>query len=148
MRAPVNVPDGFKHCPKCRETTPVTDFARASRQSGGRASWCGRCKYGLDNEARLLKTYGISTADRDRLVQAQGGLCAICGTEPAVHVDHDHASGEVRGVLCFRCNVGIGHFRDDPDVVMRALHHLLVPAATAAPAMAGATPVVPDSDAL
>ena len=53
------------------------------------------------------------------MLAAQDGLCAICGTAPAAHVDHDHETGAVRQLLCFHCNGGLGQFRDDP-VVLRA----------------------------
>ena len=53
------------------------------------------------------------------MLAEQNGLCAICQTAAAVHVDHDHESGAVRSLLCFNCNGGLGQFRDDP-VVLRA----------------------------
>lgn len=62
--------------------------------------------------ARLRK-YGLSRSEFDRMLGEQEGLCAICRTEPAAHIDHDHYSGLVRGVLCFACNAGIGQFRED-----------------------------------
>ena len=50
---------------------------------------------------------GVTSADYDRMLAAQGGVCAICGSPPKtrrLHVDHDHATGKVRGLLCHRCN--------------------------------------------
>ena len=58
------------------------------------------------------------------LLRSQDGLCAICRSAPAVHVDHDHATGTIRGMLCFPCNAAIGHLRDDPLVVRRAAAYL------------------------
>ena len=58
------------------------------------------------------------------MIRAQSGVCAICKTEPAVHVDHDHVSGLIRGVLCFNCNGGLGQFKDDPTNLTRALAYL------------------------
>jgi len=47
------------------------------------------------------------------MLEAQGGLCAICKTAPAAHVDHDHETGAVRALLCFNCNGGLGQFKDN-----------------------------------
>ena len=59
------------------------------------------------------------------MIAEQGGRCAICEEKPAEHVDHDHATGEVRGVLCFTCNVGLGQLRDDLAVIHNAALYLL-----------------------
>lgn len=57
------------------------------------------------------------------MIEQQGGRCPICGGEVTVfdsHVDHCHATGKVRGVLCRQCNIGLGHFHDDPAALRRA----------------------------
>ncbi len=58
----------------------------------------------------------------------QGGMCAICGRAPKagkhLHVDHDHDTGEVRGLLCFSCNVGVGNFGNDVDRLERTVEYL------------------------
>ena len=62
----------------------------------------------------LLKTkYGLTQEQYGELFAAQGGKCAICGRPPrtaALHVDHCHATGHIRGLLCHRCNYGLGYF--------------------------------------
>ena len=58
------------------------------------------------------------------MFDAQGGLCAICQTAPAVHVDHDHETGAVRALLCFNCNGGLGQFRDDPALLQAAADYV------------------------
>lgn len=76
-----------------------------------------------DNSLRYH--YGITIDDFDALLKSQNGLCAICEcrlTSP--HVDHCHKSGQVRGLLCSPCNKGLGHFKDDPLVIRRALAYL------------------------
>ncbi len=53
------------------------------------------------------RALGVTDADYERLLTAQGGHCALCPTKPKsrrLHVDHDHATGKVRGLLCYRCN--------------------------------------------
>jgi len=65
------------------------------------------------------------------MLEEQGGVCAICGNgqdagyRQLLYVDHDHETGKVRGLLCQRCNSGIGHFVEDIDVVERAYLYML-----------------------
>jgi cytochrome c peroxidase len=78
---------------------------------------------------RLQRDYGLSQDQFDGMLAAQNSACAICHTtEPkgqgAFHVDHCHSSGVVRGLLCHSCNVGLGHFRDDTALLMRATEYL------------------------
>ncbi len=56
--------------------------------------------------------------------EAQNGLCAMCRDGPAAHVDHDHVSGQVRGLLCFNCNAGLGLFKDRTVVLAAAITYL------------------------
>jgi len=72
----------------------------------------------------LKRRYGIGADDFDRMVSEQGGRCAICGRPGPEHVDHDHATGAVRGILCFSCNGGLGQFKDDLDALSAAATYL------------------------
>ena len=58
------------------------------------------------------------------MLEAQGGMCAICGTAPAAHVDHDHETGAVRQLLCFNCNGGLGQFNNDPAALRAAADYV------------------------
>lgn len=58
------------------------------------------------------------------MLAGQDGRCAICRTAEAVHVDHDHTTGQVRGMLCFPCNAALGQLGDRPEVLRRALSYL------------------------
>ena len=90
-------------------------------------------RYRAANPEKLFETqlrkYGITPGQyRDRLA-AQEGKCAICKTETPgghgrFHVDHDHATGEFRGILCHRCNVGLGYMKDDPVILQGAISYL------------------------
>ncbi|MFN8036229.1 MAG: endonuclease domain-containing protein [Acidimicrobiia bacterium] len=65
--------------------------------------------------------------DFDRLLENQRGACAICHASPddiQFHVDHDHETGEVRGLLCMRCNNALGLFRESTDVIDRAADYV------------------------
>jgi hypothetical protein len=69
-----------------------------------------------DRKSYLKRTYGISLEQYDAMLAAQNGVCAICDEarpdERTLHVDHDHETGEIRGLLCFRCNQAIGSLRE------------------------------------
>lgn len=75
-----------------------------------------------------LRTYGVSADDVDAMLEAQGGGCAICLRRPerqaSLHLDHDHQTGWLRGVLCSTCNQALGHLRDDPVLIERAVVYL------------------------
>ena len=80
-----------------------------------------------------LGRYGLSIEDYNALLEAQGGLCAICGQAETMKrggvtwdlsVDHDHDTGVVRGLLCIACNHGLGRFRDDPRLLEAAIAYL------------------------
>lgn len=80
-------------------------------------------------ELQLLNKYGITLDIYHSILRSQGGRCAVCSTEQCVTgknfaVDHDHNTGNVRGLLCQRCNTGIGKFRDDPEILSNALAYV------------------------
>lgn len=80
-------------------------------------------------ERALIRKYGISVAERDAMSLAQNGRCKICDGEPdgrwkKLHVDHCHKTGKVRGLLCSKCNSGIGYFRDNPVTLTAAIAYL------------------------
>lgn len=75
-------------------------------------------------DLNLRKRYGLTAGQVAAMVAEQDGLCAICRTKAAVHVDHDHATGDICGVLCFTCNVGLGNLRDDLRVIHSAALYL------------------------
>ena len=100
-----------KSCPECNGT---------AKNAGGRAG-------------HLFRLYGISLKVYNELLEKQGGHCALCpATEPGSGrdhfcVDHDHVTGRVRGLLCYRCNLGLGQFKDRPEVLRTAITYLGTP---------------------
>lgn len=74
-----------------------------------------------------LKKYGLSETDYYEILQRQGGLCAICRRKTeTLHIDHDHRTGRIRGLLCFHCNSGIGKFGDSIDTLESAIRYLVL----------------------
>jgi hypothetical protein len=79
-------------------------------------------------EIHLRNKFSLTVEQYDAILEAQGGMCALCESPPtpgiSLHVDHDHGSGEIRGLLCVRCNNALGLFREDPDVLKRAVRYV------------------------
>lgn len=78
--------------------------------------------------SKIKKAYGITLIDFDALLEKQGGGCAICGKTEfngrGAYVDHDHETGEVRGILCVNCNTGMGMFKDNIENMEKAIMYL------------------------
>ena len=80
-------------------------------------------------ERHFVGKYGPQIIEeRKRLLKEQDGRCAICGTRnPGAYgwsTDHDHATGKTRGLLCNWCNPGLGNFKDNPELLRKAIEYL------------------------
>jgi hypothetical protein len=79
-------------------------------------------------DAQLKWKYGISKADYNQLLVEQNGLCQVCrkprSEKRALAVDHCHATGAIRGLLCDRCNHLLGHARDSVEILRSAIEYL------------------------
>ena len=84
-----------------------------------------------EREGHLRRTHGITQADYDAMVEAQKGRCKICGRRPAegksFHIDHDHVTGRIRGLLCSSCNHALGLFAESPERLRRAASYVTRP---------------------
>jgi|SRR6266498_422285 len=80
--------------------------------------------------ARLKRVYGISQEDYNEMLKFQNARCAICGRPDSrgrwkgLHIDHDHATNKIRGLLCYTCNSGLGSFADNPVLLASASAYL------------------------
>lgn len=123
-----------KYCPGCEQILPLADFVKNRSTASGFGAYCRPCQNQKARESRerrggarryhLRRRYAIDLEQFDRLFAQQRGLCAICHTDPAEHVDHDHDTGAVRGLLCNTCNVGLGNFKDDLVRILNAADYL------------------------
>jgi hypothetical protein len=101
---------------------------RAEHPEAARTAGCNRNQ----RELNLKKLYGLDLNAYEALLNSQGGVCAICGEPPRgegrnqkhLHVDHDHASGKNRGLLCGGCNTAMHKLEKDPDWGIKALNYL------------------------
>lgn len=141
----------MKRCTKCLQEKPITSFWKDNRGYGdGRGSRCKECnrldaqvyrsrrrdkekaRYWKNPDAarnrHLRRKYAIDLIAYGTLLIAQEGCCAICGTAPRenrlLDVDHDHATGIIRGLLCSNCNRILGYAHDDPSILQKAVVYL------------------------
>ena len=118
-----------KHCRKKQR-----DVQYAKQVSTGEAVETNKRLYGRVRERRLQTQYGLTPLDYAEMLDAQNGLCAICGepettrhktgTVRQLSVDHNHETGKVRELLCHNCNCGIGRFKDDIEKLREAVAYL------------------------
>lgn len=78
----------------------------------------------LTRREAQCKRYKITMDDYERMLQEQGGKCAICQEKDPAFIDHCHRLGHVRGLLCGRCNTLLGMAKDRPDFLQRAIEYL------------------------
>jgi hypothetical protein len=100
----------------------------AARQAAYRAS--GR-KSISDRKSYLKRKYGMTLAEYERILASQGGVCALCRRPPrpgiSLHVDHEHTSNRIRGLLCFQCNNALGDIEDNLAWLDAARYYLVGP---------------------
>lgn len=85
----------------------------------------------VNTRVHLQRYHGLTVDQYEAMVEAQRGLCAICGEQPTgkahcgkLHVDHDHATGAIRDLLCADCNMGLGKFKDSSIRLTKAAWYL------------------------
>lgn len=139
----------MKECTRCHKTKPISDFSIRKRNGTETPrSHCKKCasessiesqrrrreedpegwrEYRAQKERnRVVGLYGVSLSDIQKLGEAQNWLCAICFRDirSKYYIDHDHKSGTLRKLLCFHCNVGLGHFGDSIEILSKAIGYL------------------------
>lgn len=139
----------MKKCSRCQEVKSLEDFHNASNTKDGKTSRCKACnveyqrEWAIKNPERAkarwkkyaaeARSAGKDRARKHRLATMEylelvsRANCEICGrsfTEAISHIDHNHETGQVRGLLCTNCNTGIGNLRDDPILLQKAIDYL------------------------
>lgn len=115
-------PEGQRWCAGCQSFV-VTKYARGSR--------CRACASQAAHASHVRRTYDITEAEYGELLEWQRGRCYVCGQKPRVRrlaVDHDHQTGEVRGLLCanddWGCNASLARVLNDADAAHRLLSYV------------------------
>lgn len=136
-----------KVCASCKQLKPTHEFHVNRASSDSYHYYCKSCqnekngKYRATNpekvkQSRLAsykrnyvrRTYGLTPADFDALMAAQGGCCPICRKKlKRPSVDHCHGTGRIRGILCRHCNSSLSVFENDPSAIVRLAAYLGLP---------------------
>jgi hypothetical protein len=124
LARPLDVPEGHKFCRTCQRILPLSDWGVRPHSTDGYHTRCRECDAKAQRSDYLARKYGLTPEDVEEMLAAQGGLCAICEEAEAVHVDHCHDTGRIRGLLCFRCNAALGQFDDVPSRLRKAAEYL------------------------
>jgi transcription elongation factor Elf1 len=114
-------------CTRCKQEKPANSeyFPLHNKKKNGLDSWCRSCRSTYRSETRR-GYYRDMIADSDlKAIIATTFECVICGDEAPLVVDHSHTNHKIRGMLCNRCNQGLGLFRDDPELLEYARIYLL-----------------------
>lgn len=124
-----HAPAGTSWCAACQSFRDLADFGKG-------ATTCRACSSARAHAAMIEKMYGITGDDYEALLKLQGGKCAICRARPIskrLATDHDHKTGDVRGLLCGRCNHDLmGSAWDSLAIASALWHYLNTPPASGA----------------
>jgi len=134
------IKEGYKRCCKCKKIKSVDDFSKRNDTPDGKRYDCNDCKKkrstrrrneypGRRRNDKLKQRYGITLDDYNKMLDNQEGRCAICGIHfsklsRGLDVDHNHKINKVRALLCTNCNRGLGYFKDDSDILIKATNYL------------------------
>lgn len=129
-----------RRCSTCKITKPLLDFHKLHSDRLGHSGKCKICVFQNNRWDRIKREYKLSKDDYTKLLLKQNGVCAICFKPETftrkntasylprcLAVDHDHRKNKVRGLLCFKCNVGLGVFDDDISKLKSAIRYLETP---------------------
>lgn len=130
-----------KKCPKCGETKDESQWGFRDKEHTLFSSYCKSCdrirktlsarerfkdngKRKQENFRQRLWTYGLTKETYHDLMVKAEHCCEVCKTKENLVIDHCHESGKVRGILCWSCNVALGHFKDSRNNLQKAIDYL------------------------
>lgn len=118
-----NVDEQGRECMSCQKYKLFEEYPKNPK--GGHRARCLECsKPNYKIEDHRLRAYNLTDQEFKKILLDQAGLCKICLKQDRLVVDHDHNTGKVRGLLCNKCNSGIGQLMDQYEYIVRAAEYL------------------------
>ena len=121
---------GSKRCSTCKETKEKVNFHKNRNITDGLEGRCIPCGQKRSRDIELKRRYNLTEDEFDKILKDQGGTCKICNNTSSnsrivkLSVDHCHETGNVRGLLCSNCNMGLGRFKDNAELLSKAIEYL------------------------
>jgi hypothetical protein len=125
---------GYWKCKPCRNRYSQKHYNQNEDSARHRARTWKQLNYDSERQRwiNIKSTFGITKGQYEKIEKAQGGVCAVCGQPPSgntknqqvLAIDHCHATGQIRGLLCGRCNKALGLFNDDALRLQKAIRYL------------------------
>ena len=109
-----------KQCNCCKEVKELSNFYKHTQTKDKLSTYCKPCILKQCRNAHYKKRYGLTSLEADTLKKE----CELCGSTQQLHIDHNHETNKIRGVLCTNCNRGIGHLKDSPSLLLKAAKYL------------------------
>lgn len=145
--------DELRHCTACKERKALSEFPKNKACSQGRTRVCRKCTSAssrrwvanvgkknpnfvanrlLSQEKDRAKRYGLTLEELEAMKVKSAGKCEVCENPPSgrgtsgksLHIDHCHSTGKIRGMLCARCNLTLGRFGDDSNLLRKLAEYL------------------------
>jgi len=135
----LDIAQGFKVCSICSIRKPLAEFHKKSNSPNGYKAECGTCAKARwqdwadknretlresDRRRHYQREYGLSKPEAGQLVESRQGTCQICKTNCQIVIDHNHATGQIRGLLCSKCNSILGFAADRVEILEAAIQYL------------------------
>jgi len=117
----------MKKCSKCGIQKPLSEFYKDNSRKDKHQTKCKPCHENVKFKSKV-GAYGISVTKFYEILDEQNHKCCICEedliTKKHRHIDHDHKTGKVRGILCHHCNTAIGLFKENVNIMKQAIDYI------------------------
>jgi hypothetical protein len=125
---------GLKECTKCKKYLSKEKYNKRKKRKSGYELVCRECKSDVNRNYLLKNTFNVTLEEYNRMLKLQNNVCGICEKSEttknknnviySLSIDHCHTTGQIRGLLCRKCNSGLGMFKDSEILLLKAIKYL------------------------
>jgi len=116
---------GLRKCYKCKEIKKISEFGKNKNKSTGYGYLCRKCDFNKHSDGTIFPYDFDYDSVISKLIKDNGNVCFICNKKSEkLCLDHNHKTGKIRGLLCSKCNYGLGLFQDNIDFLKNSIKYL------------------------